>query len=84
MNKSTLGTKDTKAIDIPQLGHGFTTALCSGALEGYRFFGDSYHHRFYCLMWLLLQHSLLRFRFEDDFPHQSVAIHWELSIYIKP
>lgn len=37
-NKSTLGTKDTKAIDIPQRGHGFTTALCSGALEGYGFF----------------------------------------------
>lgn len=38
MNKSTLGTKDTKAIDILQLGHGFTTALCSGALEGYHVF----------------------------------------------
>lgn len=33
MNKSTLGTKAPN-IDIPQLGHGFTSALCLGALEG--------------------------------------------------
>lgn len=58
MKESTLRTKDTKAIDILQLGHGFTNALCSGALKGNSFFEDSYHHhRFYCLMrlWQLIK-----------------------------
>lgn len=61
MNKSTLETKDTKVIDIPQLGHGLTIALCSEALEGYPSFEDSYqHHRFYCLMRLFLQWQLIK------------------------
>lgn len=63
MNKSTLGTKTPKAIDRPQLGHGFTSVVCSGGLERYSLFEDLYHNRFYYLMQLILQWQLIKIPF---------------------